>query len=57
MPEGIAPKQARNQFGTLGGAKGFLKGPKFFKLCPIILNYVQHIFKGGEKSFSGASPP
>jgi len=40
MPERITPKQARNQLGKLGGAKGFLKGPKFLimfngsKLCP-----------------------
>jgi len=26
------------------GRRVFWKGPKFFKLCPILLNYVQHIF-------------
>jgi len=30
MPERIAPKQARNQLGTLGGAKGFMKVSNFF---------------------------
>jgi len=29
MPETIAPKQARNQLGTLGGAKNFLRRPNF----------------------------
>jgi len=27
----------------------FLKGPKFFKLCPIVFNCAQHIFPGGRK--------
>jgi len=26
---------------------------KFFDLYPIVLNYVQHIFPGGEKNFLG----
>jgi len=26
MPEGIAPKQAHNQFGTLGAREGFSEG-------------------------------
>jgi len=43
--------QARNQLGTPGGAKSFLRGGKFFKLCPIALKYVQHIFPGGGKVF------
>ena len=43
--------QARNQLGTPGGPRSFWEGPKFFKLCPIILNYVQHIFPGGGKKF------
>jgi len=41
--------QARNQLGTPGGAKRFQKGAQIFKLCPVVLNYVQHIFQGGEK--------
>jgi len=40
------------------GEKFSERGPNFFKLYPIVLNYVQHIFKGeGRKSFKGASPP
>ena len=35
-----------------GGRRVFGDGPKFFKLCPIVLNYVQNIFsRGGEKFF------
>jgi len=45
------PLQARNQLGTSGEAKSFLRGAKFFKLCPIFLNYVQHIFPGGRIIF------
>jgi len=29
-----------------GGAKSFLRGAKFFTLCPIDLNYFQNIFPG-----------
>jgi len=36
--------QARSQLGTPGGAKSFPRGAKIFELCPIVLNYVQHIF-------------
>ena len=42
-------KQASNQLGTPGGRRVFWDGPKCFKLCPIILNYVQNIFPGGRK--------
>jgi len=38
--------QARNQLGTLRGRKFFWERPKIFKLCSIVLNYVQHIFLG-----------
>jgi len=48
--------EARNQLGTLGGVKSVPKGVQFFKLCPIVLNYVQHIFPGGLKFSRGASP-
>jgi len=34
----------------------FWEGPKFFKLCPRILNYVQHIFPGGAKNFQALRP-
>jgi len=37
--------------------KEFSKRPKFFKLRPIILNYVQYIFLVGEKKFRESSPP
>jgi len=43
--------QARNQLGTPGGRRVFWEWPKFFKLCPILSNYVQHIFPGGRKIF------
>jgi len=49
-------KQARNQLMISGEAKCFLKRPKIFQLCPIVLDldYVQHIFSGGgEKLFKG----
>jgi len=44
-------KQARNQFGTPGGAKSIPGGPKFVELCPISLKCVQHISLGGRKIF------
>jgi len=49
-------EQVRNQLGTPRGAECFLRGPKFFKLRQIVLNYVQHIFQGGEK-FLGVFAP
>jgi len=49
MPERIAPEQTRNQIGTLGGTKSFLRGAQIFKLCPLVLNYVQRIFQGAKK--------
>ena len=45
--------QARSQLRTAGGEKSFLRGPKFFKLCPMVLNNVQHIFPGGVKNSAG----
>ena len=44
--------RARNQLGTPGGAKSFLRGAQIFGLCPIALNHVQHIFPGGGEKFS-----
>jgi len=35
------------------GRRVFWEGPKFFELCPIVLDYVQHIFPGGTKNFLG----
>jgi len=43
--------QARNQLGTPVGAKRFLI------LCPIVLNYVQHIFPRVAKHFAGGNRP
>jgi len=49
--------QARNQLGTPEEAKSFLRGAKFFKLCPIVSNYVRHIFPGGAKNFPRGFAP
>jgi len=37
----------------------FREGSKFFKLCPMFLNYVPHIFPEGDEIFSRGSlaPP
>ena len=43
--------QARNQLGILGGWRIFWEGTKFFKLYPIVINYVQHTFPGGRKNY------
>jgi len=48
-------KLARNQLGTPGGVKSFLRGPNFLKLCPIVLKYVQHSFLRGKKFPGGFS--
>jgi len=47
--------QARNQLGTPGGAKSFLRGAQMFwtTVCPIVFNHIQHIFPGGVKNFLG----
>jgi len=51
-------EQARNQLGTPVGRRFFWEGTKFFKLCSIILSYVQNIFSKRAKHFVGrASPP
>jgi len=34
-------------------AKSFLRGLKFFKVCPIVFNYAQQIFPRGAKMFAG----
>ena len=36
--------------GHHGGRIVFWERPKFFKSCPIVVNYVQHICRGGETS-------
>ena len=44
--------------GHQEGRRVFWERPKFFELCPIFSNYIQHIFPGGAKNFlGGASPP
>jgi len=43
--------------GPQVGRRVFWEGPKFFKLCPIFLNYVQHIFPRGAKKFRGLRHP
>jgi len=49
--------QARKQPWTPRVAKSFLRGPKFFQLCPIVFNYARHISQGGEKFCRGFLPP
>jgi len=40
------------------GRRVFWEGPKNFELCPIVLDYVQHILSmGGDKFSRGASTP
>ena len=43
--------QARNQFGTPGEEKSFLRGDSFLKLCPLVSKYVKHNFPVGTKIF------
>jgi len=43
--------------GDQVGRRVFWEGPKSFEQCPIVLNYVQHIFQGGEKVCRGRSAP
>ena len=38
-------------------AKSFLRGPKFFKLCPIVFNNPNRFFQGGGRFAGKASPP
>ena len=40
-----------------GWRRVFWEGPKFFKLCPILSNYVQHTFTRGGENFSRGSRP
>ena len=50
--------QARNQLGTPGEAKSFLKGAENFKLCPVVPHYVQQNFsREGERNFRVLRPP
>jgi len=44
--------------GHQEGRRVFWEGPKFFELCPVILNDVQYVFPREAKIFlGGASPP
>ena len=41
------PTRPVTSLGHQGRWRVFWEGPKFFKPCPVVLNYVQHIFLGG----------
>ena len=43
--------------GHQEGRRVFREGPEFFELCPIFLNYVQHIFPEGVKILLGGQRP
>jgi len=51
----VTNNQAR--LGHQEGGRVFFEGPKFFELCPIISNHVQHIFPGGGNFSRTDSPP
>jgi len=38
--------------GHQEGRRVFSEGPKIFELCPIVSNYIQHIFPWGREKFS-----
>jgi len=42
--------------GHQEGRRVFREGPKFFELCPIFLNYVQHIFPVAKNFLGGLLP-
>jgi len=43
--------------GHQEGRRVFWEGPKIFKLCPIVSNYIQHVFPGGRTFFLGCFAP
>jgi len=50
--------QARNQLRTPKSAENFLRGVKIFEPCPIVLNFVQHVFQVRRKVYQrGLLPP
>jgi len=51
------PTMPVTNLGHQGRWRVFWEGPKFFKLCPIVLNYVQHIFPRRAKIVSRAKAP
>jgi len=46
----VVPTRPVTSLGHQGGEK-FSEWPNTFKLCQIVLNYVQHIFPGGGEKF------
>jgi len=60
MQDRVVAMQTRNQLGTPGRPKSFLRVAQIFRLCPILSNNVQHSFPGRVKIFVGvyaALPP
>jgi len=47
----IAGDQARNQLGTTGGTKSFLREAQIFELCPIYFRLCPTHFSRGSKNF------
>jgi len=43
--------------GHQKGRRSLWEGRKFFELCPIVSNSMQHIFPGGAKNFLGGLRP
>jgi len=56
-PPRYAPARPVTSLGHQEGRRVFREGLKFFELCPIVSNYVQHIFSGGAKNFLGGLLP
>ena len=50
-------EQARNQLGSPGGAKSFLRGAQIFWTVSNNFKRCQYIFPGGKKFSRGTSPP
>jgi len=44
----VTTPQTHNQLGTPGGAKYFLRGPKFFKLCPTHFSRGRNFWRGAK---------
>jgi len=60
-PEKLPPRTIATRpvtsLGHQAGWRVFWEGPKFFKLCNIVLNYVQQNFPGGAKTLPGGLRP
>ena len=50
-PDGCVSSRPVTSLGHQEGRRVFREWPKIFELCPIFLNYAQHIFPGGRKLF------